>query len=126
MKHMDFTIDIMRDGDWATVRNIYLEGLATGNATFETQAPEWHDWDGDHLPSCRLVARAADRVVGWAALTGLLRSRRGKRLRRIRRPGIGCGQGLAARAGPPVGRIRSLDLASQHIPRERRSKVVGA
>ena len=70
---MDFTLDIMRDGDWSAVRNIYLEGLATGNATFETQAPEWHDWDGHHLTSCRLVARSGDWVGGWAALSPVSR-----------------------------------------------------
>ncbi|MCH8352138.1 MAG: N-acetyltransferase [Chloroflexi bacterium] len=70
---MDFTLDIMRDGDWSAVRNPYVEGLATGNATFETQAPEWHDWDGHHLTSCRLVARSGDWVGGWAALSPVSR-----------------------------------------------------
>ena len=56
MKHMGFTLDIMQNADWPAVRNIYLEGMATENATFETEAPEWHDWDGCHLTSCRLVA----------------------------------------------------------------------
>ena len=46
-----------------------MEGIATGNATFETEAPEWQDWDGNHLTSCRLVARSVDRVLGWAALS---------------------------------------------------------
>ena len=70
---MDFTLDIMQDGDWAAVRNIYVEGIATGDATFETEAPEWQDWDGNHLTSCRLVARSADRVLGWAALSPISR-----------------------------------------------------
>ena len=46
---MEFTLDIMQDGDWAAVRSIYVEGIATGNATFETEASEWQDWDDDHL-----------------------------------------------------------------------------
>ena len=46
---MDFTLDIMQDGDWPALRGIYLEGIATGHATFETEAPEWSDWDGNHL-----------------------------------------------------------------------------
>ena len=31
----------MNPGDWEQVRRIYLEGLATGQATFETDAPSW-------------------------------------------------------------------------------------
>ena len=55
--------------DWPVVRAIYLEGIATKNATFETNAPDWEKWDAGHLPSCRLVARLNDAIVGWAALS---------------------------------------------------------
>jgi L-amino acid N-acyltransferase YncA len=58
----------MRDEDWDAVRAIYREGIATGNATFETDVPEWEAWDKGHLCACRLVAKADGRVVGWAAL----------------------------------------------------------
>lgn len=50
------------------VRAIYEEGMATGNATFETAAPDWQDWDADHVASCRIVAAVDGTVVGWAAL----------------------------------------------------------
>ena len=33
------TLDRMKPEDWAVVRAIYLEGIATGDATFETDAP---------------------------------------------------------------------------------------
>ncbi len=59
----------MSASDWPAVRAIYLEGIATGNATFEREAPEWDRWDAGHLPVCRLVARAEARPVGWAALS---------------------------------------------------------
>ena len=55
--------------DWPTVRAIYLEGIATHQATFETQAPSWEDWDAAHSPFARLVARDAESVVGWGALS---------------------------------------------------------
>ncbi|HZU22174.1 MAG TPA: GNAT family N-acetyltransferase, partial [Terriglobales bacterium] len=55
--------------DWPAVRSIYLEGIATGNATFETAAPEWEKWHASHIPSCRLVARSNGAVLGWAALS---------------------------------------------------------
>src|SRR5947209_19088501 len=66
---MNFVIQKMRPEHWPRVRDIYLEGIATGHATFETEAPGWGRWDSSHLPFARLVALArADEVAGWAAL----------------------------------------------------------
>lgn len=55
--------------DYPRVREIYLDGIATGHATFETGAPEWDGWDGKFLKRCRVVAEAGGEVVGWAALS---------------------------------------------------------
>ena len=66
-------IEYMELRDWDAVREIYLEGIATGNATFETHAPEYDDWNAAHLESCRLVARDGDRIAGWAALSPVSR-----------------------------------------------------
>lgn len=55
--------------DWPDVAAIFEQGIASGQATFETAAPGWRDWDGDHLATPRLVARRDDEVVGWAALS---------------------------------------------------------
>jgi len=70
---MDFVIGSMRPQDWDFVRAIYLEGITTGQATFETEAPDWERWDAGHLPQCRLVARNGDVVLGWAALSPVSR-----------------------------------------------------
>lgn len=59
--------------DWPAVCAIYLEGIATGQATFETDAPEWHEWDAAHLSQPRLAAEIDDIVVGWAALSPVSR-----------------------------------------------------
>jgi L-amino acid N-acyltransferase YncA len=59
----------MTAADWPAVRSIYLEGIATGDATFETAAPEWERWDAGHLKTCRLVAHVDGEVAGWAALS---------------------------------------------------------
>jgi L-amino acid N-acyltransferase YncA len=59
----------MHTGDWDRVRSIYIEGIATGNATFETVAPDWQAWNAGHLPFARLVARGESGVIGWAALS---------------------------------------------------------
>ena len=63
----------MRPEDWDAVRAIYLEGIATGNSTFEQSAPDWQTWDKGHLPSCRLVARLGNDVLGWTTLSPISR-----------------------------------------------------
>jgi phosphinothricin acetyltransferase len=66
---MDIIIEQMTPQDWDAVRAIYLEGIATRNATFETDAPAWEKWDRSHRQDCRLVARSGDQIIGWAALS---------------------------------------------------------
>jgi len=79
---MDYPILPMPPDLWPAVREIYREGIATGNATFETELPDWEKWDASHRKNCRLVAlEPFDRdteellvslnrlsVLGWAAL----------------------------------------------------------
>ena len=60
----------MEPARWEAVRRIYLEGIATGVATFESEAPDWERWDRAHLASPRLVALdGAGEVCAWTALT---------------------------------------------------------
>jgi len=66
-------IEQMRPGDWAQVKAIYLEGIATGQATFETDGPSWEVWDDAHLRFGRLVARDGQKITGWAALSPVSR-----------------------------------------------------
>ena len=80
---MNYPILPMHADLWPAVRAIYGEGIATGNATFETELPDWEKWDGSHRKNCRLVALepfakddedlviSLDRVtvLGWAALS---------------------------------------------------------
>ena len=61
-------IDPLGAGDWPAVRAIYEAGIATGDATFETDVPDWAAWDAAHLADHRLVARVDGTVVGWVAL----------------------------------------------------------
>ena len=58
---------------WPEVRAIYEEGLAGGQASFETTVPDWCEWDASHLAHSRLVARDGERVIGWAALSPVSR-----------------------------------------------------
>ncbi|HET7461912.1 MAG TPA: GNAT family N-acetyltransferase [Longimicrobium sp.] len=63
------TLVPMQPAHWDEVRRIYLEGMATGNATFQAEAPAWEAWDAGHHPHSRLVALEDERVAGWAALS---------------------------------------------------------
>jgi phosphinothricin acetyltransferase len=63
----------MAPADWPQVRAIYREGIATGNATFETDAPPWEQWDAAHLAAGRLVARDGGVVLGWCSLAPVSR-----------------------------------------------------
>ena len=61
----------MAESDWPAVRSIYEEGIGTGDATFQTEAPSWDEWDAGHLRSCRLIAVLEGKVEGWAALSSV-------------------------------------------------------
>ena len=54
---------------YAQVNNIYLEGIATGNATFQTEGKSWDEWNRNHLLKPRLLAIENELVLGWAALS---------------------------------------------------------
>ena len=77
---MDYSISPLLPQHWPAVRAIYAEGIATGNATFETDLPDWTKWDSGHRKDSRLVAVAersnnaesgpeSQAVLGWAALS---------------------------------------------------------
>jgi phosphinothricin acetyltransferase len=63
----------MVPADWPAVREIYAQGIASGDASFDTEPSSWEHWDAGHLPSPRLVAREGDTMVGWAALSPVQR-----------------------------------------------------
>ncbi len=69
----EIAIAPMLPSHWPAVRAIYLEGIATGMATFETDAPDWGDWDYGHLACSRFVAMMNGEVIGWAALSPVSR-----------------------------------------------------
>ncbi len=75
---MRYSIVPVTTEHWSAIRRIYLEGIATNNATFATEAPDWESWDASHRRDCRVVALqsiagAAEAgepiVLGWAALS---------------------------------------------------------
>lgn len=64
-------ITTMLPEHWEAVKTIYEQGIATGDATFQTTAPKWQEWDTAHVSTCRFVAIENNEVLGWAALTAV-------------------------------------------------------
>lgn len=56
-------------GDFEVVKEIYQQGIDTQNATFETEAPEWEEWNKKFLNKPRFVAELNRKIVGWATLS---------------------------------------------------------
>jgi phosphinothricin acetyltransferase len=69
MGNKEFFINNLEKEDWEQVCSIYLEGIDTGNATFQKEAPTWEEWDTAHLLACRLVVRENIGILGWVALS---------------------------------------------------------
>lgn len=64
----------MRPEDWKSVSRIYLEGIATEHATFQTDCPPYAAWDASHIRECRLVLLAGGVIAGWTACAGWTRA----------------------------------------------------
>lgn len=64
----NITIRPMEPEDWNAVSEIYLEGIATEHATFQTTCPPYTAWDAFHIKECRLVILDGGELAGWAAL----------------------------------------------------------
>jgi L-amino acid N-acyltransferase YncA len=70
VRQAPINIDPMTAHDWPAVRRIYAQGIATGDATLEREAPDWDHFDRSHPAECRFVAREhpGGPVSGWTAL----------------------------------------------------------
>lgn len=68
---MKYIIENMKETDWQQVSDIYLAGIKTELATFQSEVPTWEEWDKGHLTTCRFVARAGEKILGWVALSAV-------------------------------------------------------
>jgi len=57
--------------DFNAVKDIYQQGIDTGNATFQKTAKSWKKWNNSMLIDCRLVATENNQILGWAALSAV-------------------------------------------------------
>ncbi len=64
----EITISDLRLDHRPEVAQIYADGIATGEATFEPEVPSWEGWDSSHLVDHRFVALRDRTLVGWAAV----------------------------------------------------------
>jgi L-amino acid N-acyltransferase YncA len=55
--------------DWEDVKEIYEQGIQTGNATFQIESPTKESWFNGHLLNCTLVCEDQEKVIGWTALS---------------------------------------------------------
>lgn len=63
------TLREMQPDDWKQVAEIYKQALDTGESTFQTELPDYEEWDSGHLKECRLVAIQNNTIIGWVAMT---------------------------------------------------------
>ncbi len=73
MSQTKTTIRPMTDEDAGAVLSIYAEGIARGDATFESEVPDWAGFDASRLREPRLVIEDAQGVCGWAVLSSVSR-----------------------------------------------------
>ena len=64
----------MEPEDWSAVSRIYLEGIATEHATFQTTCPPYSAWDASHAKECRLVLLADGVIAGGRRCAGWTRA----------------------------------------------------
>ena len=64
-------IEPMTPAHGPAVLAIYQAGLDTGEASFETTAPDWPTWDAKRLPQHRFVALDGPDIAGWVAVSGV-------------------------------------------------------
>ena len=66
---MNYQIRPMQPEDGEKVIEIFEEGIAGGNATFDQSAPSWEVWDQKFFNVCRFGLETEDHeILGWAAL----------------------------------------------------------
>ncbi|WIW70667.1 GNAT family N-acetyltransferase [Anaerosinus gibii] len=66
---MQYLIEKMTENHWERVKKIYLQGIHSNLATFQTDAPEWETWNSGHTIACRFVAIVQGEVEGWVAIS---------------------------------------------------------
>ena len=56
----------MTPHDWPAVLEIYRQGIEAGDATFESEVPDWASWHAGRYAKCRIITESGGAVVGFA------------------------------------------------------------
>ncbi len=64
-------IRTVQPADWPAITAIYQQGIDTGHATMETQAPTFDTMASSYMATPQLVAEQHGEVVGYALLTAV-------------------------------------------------------
>jgi L-amino acid N-acyltransferase YncA len=62
-------IYILSFDNWNDIREIFLQGIRTRNATFQTEAPTKEEWFNSHIRECSIGYFNNDSLLGWATLS---------------------------------------------------------
>jgi hypothetical protein len=119
----EIVIDTLHPADWPQVRTIYLEGIATGQATFEQQRAGLGGVGSQALArvpprrqGCGRAGRRLGRADALLGAGGLCWRGRGEHLHRRRDARAGRGAPAAGGVGGRVRSRRHLDVAGRHLP----------
>lgn len=66
---MSYEIRQLTFEDWEEIKEIYLQGIETGHATFQTEAPSKEAWFEEHISACSLGYFDNKELLAWAALS---------------------------------------------------------
>jgi phosphinothricin acetyltransferase len=58
----------LENSDASAILEIYRQGLDSGEASFETEPPDWATWNKKYHPFCRLGWELDEQLQGWATL----------------------------------------------------------
>lgn len=64
---MLYNIRQFNEDNWEEIKEIYLAGIQTGNATFQTEVPSREQWFEGHIKECNIGCFKDDEMLGWGA-----------------------------------------------------------
>ncbi len=59
----------IQSSHFEAISDIYLQGILTKMATFQTTTGTWEEWDSSHLVHSRLGTFVDNQLIAWAALS---------------------------------------------------------
>ncbi len=66
-------VTIAKENHWPAIKEIYIEGIATGNATFEQACSigEYREWIAKKIEGSVFIFKENNIILGWSALSSV-------------------------------------------------------